>query len=73
MLNDSPGFRTMIKRACTIKLPFPVYGKGVGDGSYLKYAKLHGYLQNLYPKTIFELKRGSPPRFTRRGQGWGPS
>ena len=29
-------------------LPFPVYGKGVGDGSRFTDTKLSGYRQNLY-------------------------
>ena len=39
--NSASMFRKMNKWARRLKLPFPVYGKGVGDGSLLKGAFLH--------------------------------
>ena len=55
-------FRKQINEVRTLKHPFPVDGKGVGDGSRFADSKLHGYRQYLYPKTKLEQKRGLPAR-----------
>ena len=52
-------------------LPFPVQGKGMGDGSRFADTKLYGYRRNLYPKTKFEQKRGIPLPVYGAGAGVG--
>ena len=46
----------------TQKHPFPVQGKGAGDGSLFEICKIIGYRQTLYPQTKFEQKRGNQPQ-----------
>ena len=57
-------FSELNKEYRTHKLPFPVYGKGVGDGSIFKTSKIIGYRPYLCvgKKTQAGTRRTASPR-----------
>jgi hypothetical protein len=62
-----------VKYVRTHKHPFPVHGKGAGDGSLFEICKIIGYRRTLCPKTKLEQKRGIPLPVYGEGERGGGS